>query len=72
MKGRLGDRIRLIHIQEAIYEIDSYLEEIEFFDFLNNSMLRFACIKQLEIIGEAAKKITAISPGKRLLACETF
>ena len=58
MKGNLADKIRLIHIQEAINEIDSYLEGVGYSDFLKNSMLRFACIKQLEIIGEAEKHLS--------------
>lgn len=58
MKGKDADRIRIQHILEAIYEIEKYVENRNFDDFLNDSMFRFACIKQLEIIGEASNHIT--------------
>lgn len=58
MRGRIGDKIRLIHILDAIVEIENYLIEADFDIFLNNSMMRFACIKQMEIIGEASNKIS--------------
>ncbi len=59
MKGKLGDRQRLMHIIEAIDEIQQYTSGISQKSFLSNSMMRFACIKQLEIIGEAANAITS-------------
>jgi uncharacterized protein with HEPN domain len=58
MKGKEADRIRVQHILDAIYEIEKYVDNRSFDDFLNESMFRFACIKQLEIIGEACKHIT--------------
>lgn len=58
MKGKDADRIRIQHILEAIYEIEKYVENRNFDDFLNDSMFCFACIKQLEIIGEASNHIT--------------
>jgi len=59
MKGKMGDPQRLLHILEAITEIEKYTSNIVFNDFLVNSMMRFASIKQLEIIGEASNYITA-------------
>ena len=53
MRGKLGDKIRLQHILDAIAEIEEYLLEVDFAEFMQNSMMRFACIKQMEIIGEA-------------------
>ena len=58
MKSSLSDRVRLQHIQDAILEIVSYTKDISFNEFQANSMILFASIKQLEIIGEAANKIT--------------
>lgn len=43
---------------DAIEEIEKYLLEVDFFVFTKNSMMRFACIKQMEIIGEASNHIT--------------
>jgi uncharacterized protein with HEPN domain len=58
MRGKLGDKIRLNHILEAIMEIESYLNKVDFDTFLENSMMRFACIKQLEVVGEASNHIS--------------
>jgi uncharacterized protein with HEPN domain len=58
MRGKLGDRVRVQHIYDAIIEIESYLGDNDFLEFMNNSMMRFACIKQMEIIGEASNHIT--------------
>ncbi|MEP7267005.1 MAG: HepT-like ribonuclease domain-containing protein [Saprospiraceae bacterium] len=58
MQSKLGDKIRLQHIQDAIEEIESYLIKKDFEDFMNNSMMRFACIKQIEIIGEASNQVS--------------
>ncbi len=58
MRSKLGDRIRLQHILDAIQEIEFYLVDIDFDSFLKNSMMKFACIKQMEIIGEATNHIS--------------
>jgi uncharacterized protein with HEPN domain len=58
MRGKVGDFARLKHILEAISEIELYLNNAEFHDFMDNSMMRFACIKQMEIIGEASNHIS--------------
>lgn len=58
MKEKLGDKQRLLHIFDAIKEIESYIKESDQNDFDNNSMMRFAAIKQLEIIGEAVNHLS--------------
>lgn len=58
MRGTLGDKVRLQHVYDAIREIESYLENVGFNDFMDSSMMRFACIKQMEIIGEASNHIS--------------
>jgi uncharacterized protein with HEPN domain len=58
MKGKIADRQRLQHILDAIDEINIYTVNTDLKIFLANSMMRFACIKQIEIIGEAANYIT--------------
>ena len=58
MRGKIGDKVRLQHIYDAILEIESYLVNTEFSAFMENSMMRFACIKQMEIIGEASNHIS--------------
>ncbi|OIN56998.1 HepT-like ribonuclease domain-containing protein [Arsenicibacter rosenii] len=59
MKGRIGDPQRLGHILDAITELESYTNQQEFSDFCASSMMRYACIKQLEIIGEACNCLTS-------------
>ncbi len=58
MRGKFGDIARLNHILDAIIDIESYLVNVDFDTFMNNSMMRFACIKQMEIIGEASDHIS--------------
>lgn len=58
MKDRLGDKIRLQHVVDSIEEIKTYLKDVEFEDFREHSMMKNACIRQLEIIGEACGKVS--------------
>jgi uncharacterized protein with HEPN domain len=58
MKGKLSDLQRLTHILDAIEEIEKYTSTASLDDFLDNSMMQFASIKQIEIIGEAANYIS--------------
>ena len=58
MKGNLGDKVRVQHILDAIQEIELYLKDVSYEQFLGNSEKRFATIKQVEIIGEACNMIT--------------
>jgi uncharacterized protein with HEPN domain len=59
MRSRLGDKIRLQHILDAIEEIQKYIVAADLNIFLENSMMRFACIKQMEISGEASNHLSA-------------
>jgi uncharacterized protein with HEPN domain len=54
----MGDSERLSHILDAIAEIESYLVGVDLNAFSSNSMMRFATVKQLEIIGEASNYLT--------------
>lgn len=58
MRGSLGDSARINHILDAIVEIENYVSGISFEDFSTNSMMVYACIKQLEIVGEAANHLS--------------
>lgn len=58
MRGRIGDVQRIAHIHEAIGEIEEYIKGISEIDFKSKSMIKFASIKQIEIIGEAARYLT--------------
>ncbi|MCW4468490.1 DUF86 domain-containing protein [Flavobacterium sp. MFBS3-15] len=58
MRSKPGDNARLQHIHDAIREIENYVKAITFEHFSDNSMMLFACIKQLEIIGEASNHLS--------------
>ena len=58
MRNSLGDKARLEHILDAILEIEKYLSVSNFDAFMENSMMRFASIKQMEIIGEASNHLS--------------
>jgi len=58
MKGKIGDKQRLAHILESIEELESYTSGSTLDTFLQNSMMKFASVKQIEIIGEAANHIS--------------
>ena len=58
MRNSLGDKARLQHIYDAILEIESYIHKTTYDTFLLNTMMQYACVKQLEIIGEAANHVT--------------
>lgn len=58
MRNSIGDKARLQHIYDAILEIESYIDKSTYDIFISNTMMQFACVKQLEIIGEAATHLT--------------
>lgn len=59
MKKKLRDRVRLEHIKEAAEKIFQFMELAETFEqFSANEMLQSACIRQLEIIGEATAHLS--------------
>lgn len=58
LKDKIGDKQRLHHILDAVFEIETYTANVDIEAFLKNSMMRFASIKQIEIIGEAASFIS--------------
>jgi uncharacterized protein with HEPN domain len=58
MKEKPDDYIRLLHIYDAIIEIESYITGITLEQFEADSKTRFASIKQVEIIGEASYHIS--------------
>jgi uncharacterized protein with HEPN domain len=64
MRGNLGDKVRLQHALDAILEVEGYLHNTDFSGFMENSMMRFACIKQMEIIGEASNHVSNYTKAK--------
>jgi uncharacterized protein with HEPN domain len=58
MKSKLGDHARLCHIRDAAIEILQFTQNRSLEEFLENAMLKMACVKELEIIGEAANQVS--------------
>ena len=58
MREKNKDKARLLHIIEAIDNIFEFTNNKTFETYRQNKMLRFAIIKNLEIIGEAAYLLT--------------
>ena len=58
MQDRLGDKVRLQHILDAIGEIEDYTKDVELEEFKSNSMMFNASIRQLEIVGEASNRLS--------------
>lgn len=58
MREKPKDNTRLLHILEAIGNIEEFTTDVSFEQYTSNKILRFAVIKNLEIIGEAAYLLT--------------
>lgn len=58
MREKPKDKGRLLHIRQAIDNINQFLFSKSAEDFLIDQMLYFAIVKNLEIIGEAAYMLT--------------
>lgn len=52
------DSVYLQHISDAIVKVDTYLQDVDDVAFLQNSLVQDAVIRQIEIIGEAARHLS--------------
>ena len=59
MREKAGDKERLNHIIEAIDNIFEFTGDKDFIQYRQDKILRFAVIKNLEIVGEACYLLTA-------------
>ena len=50
--------IYLKHILDAISKIENYTKTVEYKDFFKNSLIQDGVIREIEIIGEASKKLS--------------
>ena len=58
MPDKLGDKVRLQHILDAIEAIERYTKDATQQEFVDNSMMFDATLRQLEIIGEASNHLS--------------
>lgn len=52
------DIVYLKHILDALLRIEGYVRGVEYESFMNNNLLQDGVIRQIEIIGEAAKRLS--------------
>ena len=53
------DTVYLRHIIDAFLQIERYTNGVSYEEFLSNSLLQDAVIRQLEVMGEAASNLSA-------------
>ena len=53
------DGIYLQHILDAILKVQRYLEDVEEAEFFDDSLVQDGVIRQIEIIGEATKRLSS-------------
>lgn len=58
MPDKFGDKIRLKHALDAVDTIETYISKADFATFSENSMMRDACIRQLQVIGESCRNVS--------------
>lgn len=58
MREQVRDRGRLEHILTAISNVEEFTKDTSLEDFVNNRILFFAVVKNIEIVGEASYMLT--------------
>jgi uncharacterized protein with HEPN domain len=58
MPDKFGDKIRLQHALDAITMIENYTFGADFEVFSQNPMLRDACLRQIQVIGESCRNLS--------------
>jgi uncharacterized protein with HEPN domain len=53
-----NDRVRILHIWEEVCKVKKFSENMSFKDFESDEKTQDACIRSLEIIGEASNYLT--------------
>lgn len=53
-----NDKVILLHIRDAVEEIENYVKDVSEEKFFKNNMIQSAVMRQIEIIGEATKKLS--------------
>jgi len=52
------DKLYIKHILDAIAAIEQFIQSVEFEGFVENKLLQDGVVRELEIIGEASKKLS--------------
>lgn len=57
-ENKFGDELYVKHILEAIEKVEKFVGNSSFDDFKNNEQLQSAVVREISVIGEAAKKLS--------------
>jgi len=52
------DSVYLRHILDAISRIEEYIKELDYDDFMDNNLVQDGVVRQIEIVGEATKRVS--------------
>lgn len=55
----INDSVYLQHIFDSICQIEEYIQGMDYEDFYGTKLVQDGVIRQLEIIGEATKKLSS-------------
>jgi uncharacterized protein with HEPN domain len=58
------DAFYLLHINDSIVKIEEHVSGVDYQEFLSRRLVQSAVIRELEIIGEAAKNVSAETKSK--------
>jgi len=58
--------VYLMHIFDAIQRIEEYTENVRYEDFMDKHLIQAGVMREIEIIGEASKRLTEEIKGKYL------
>lgn len=57
-KSSVNDQVRILHILEELSRIKGFSKSVDFEQFESDEKTQYACIRSLEIIGEASNYLT--------------
>lgn len=52
------DIVYLRHILDAISRIEEYIKGLHYDDFMDNNLVQDGVVRQIEIVGEATKRVS--------------
>jgi uncharacterized protein with HEPN domain len=52
------NRIYLKHILDAVHRIEEYTRQVKYENFMKNNLVQAGVMREIEIVGEAAKRLT--------------
>ncbi|RCV64189.1 hypothetical protein C5S53_10055 [Methanophagales archaeon] len=52
------DIVYLRHIEDAIFRIEEYTKGVRYDDFMNINLVQAGVMREIEIIGEATKRLS--------------